>query len=290
MASFRKYKTSKGEIRYRAEVRRKGTKAYSKSFLKMADAKEWARLQDEEMQKLAVGIVHMKEYTLAEAVDRYIEEGLPKGNIAGVRRSILWWKKELGDRYLNTIRPAELTDLRRKIQNEPKKLRQPGTSTPVAVYDAKGKAVLRAPKTIQDYMDHLCTLYNKALNEWEWAAHNPAQKVKRLKFNNERYRFLSDHFHLWPGDEKPVHWDNLDDYQQTQAIVKFPRAYELPRLIEALKAQQTKPLIKSNNPLWTYYLFIIQISTGLRTAEAVHMVWEDNNIVTHPIIIVDMKN
>lgn len=290
MASFRKYKTSKGETRFRAEVRVKGTKPYSKSFNRLTDAKEWARLQDIEMQTLAAGIAPNSEHTLAEAIDRYIEECMPPGDVKGSTRYLFWWRKELGDRYMNTIRPAELLDLRRKLQKQPKKLRKPGTSIPVDVIDTNGKPVLRKPKTIQSFMNLLCTVYNKAINEWEWTSYNPVQKVPKLKINNERHRFLSDHFHLWPGEETSRHWDQLTNVEQELAVIQFPRAYELPRLIEALKSQRYKQKIQFNNPLWTYYLFIIQLSTGLRFAEATHMVWEDNDIIKHPIVVVDLKN
>lgn len=289
MAHFRKYYTSKKEVRYRAEIKIKGAKPYSKSFHKLSNAKLWARDQEDQSERLIAGIDAHKQYTLSQCVERYFEERIPERTSQWYRRLLTWWNEQLGDRFMDTIRPEELIRLRNKLMKEPAWYSHSKPCKPVPKRNSDGSIRVRAPKTIQDYMDQLCVLYNVAINEWEWATKNPVQKVKKLKYNNERDRFLSDHFHLWPGEAKARHWDDLTDEQKQEAKVKFPRAYELPRLMDALLNQTGKPQIKDNKPLWAYYLFTIQLGTGLRLSEANNLVWEENNLINHPIVIVDMN-
>lgn len=290
MSYCRKYTTSKGNVRYRAEVRTKGAKAISKSFSRLTDAKLWARDEEIRMQRLGAGIVSHKNYTLTEAIERYLVEHFPTlTSSTGMKNALRWWQNELGERHLDTIRAAELISLRFKLSQEPKLGRKVGTKEKVPLYNPDGSSQLKKPKTVQMYMDHLRALFNKAVDEWEWMTKNPMKKIKKLKIENGRNRFLSDHYHRWPNEKEPRHWDDLSDYEKVEAEVKFPRAYEMPRLFDALKAQQHVPTFKNSNPMWTYYLCIIQLSMGLRLGEASHMVWEENEVIEHPIVIVDFE-
>ena len=288
MAHMRKYYTSKKEARYRAEVSVHGTKPRSKSFSRLTDAKIWAREEEAKLQRLGAGIRDHHKHTLAEAVKRYIEE-YPQDQVCirDVTYHLKRWELELGDRYLQTIRPHELVTIRNKIAREPKlKTQRGGKMQPL--FNKDGTPKLRKPKTVQAYLDTLGALFNRAMLEWEWIDHNPVRSIKKLKHNDERNRFLSDHFHLWPGETEPRHWDDLTDDQKLDAVKKFPRAYELPRLFAALKNQVNVPVVNRNKPMWTYYLCILQLDLGLRLSEATHMVWEENDLINHPVVIVDL--
>ncbi len=289
MAHFRKYYTSKGELRYRAEIKIRGTKPYSKSFKKLSNAKLWVREQEEQVELLIAGIDTHKQYTLDECVERYSLESVSMHTHNKMDRMLSWWQAELGSRYMDTIRHEELLQLRAKLMSEPAWYSRSKTGKREPKCNPDGSIRVRKPKTVQDYMDQLSRLYNTAMKEWAWVSQNPVQKIGKLKFNNERNRFLSDHLHLWPGHEAPLHWDELTDDQKAEARWKFPRAYELPRLMDALLDQVNKPQIEDNNPLWAYYRFIIQLGTGLRFSEAANLVWEENNLINHPIVIVDMN-
>ncbi|UTW58846.1 site-specific integrase [Kordiimonas sp. SCSIO 12603] len=289
MAYFRKYYTSKGEVRYKAEIKIKGAKPYSKSFRALSHAKLWARDQEHQSEKIIAGIKTHKQYTLSECVERYLEERMPERTYHRVKYLLTWWVEHLGDRFMDTLRSEELLRLRNLLMKEPAFYSHSKPGKPAPKRNPDGSIRVRAPQTVQHYMDQLGVLYNVAINEWEWASSNPVQKIKKLEVNNERDRFLSDHFHLWPGEEEAWHWDELNKKEQQQARMKFPRAYELPRLIDALLDQVNKPQIKDNKPLWAYYLFVIQLGTGLRVSEANNLVWEENNLIEHPIVIVDMN-
>ena len=133
MAHFRKYKTSKGETKFKAEIRIKGIKPYSKSFNRLSDAKLWAKEQDDLALKQAAGIHEMNKYTVSEAIDRYIDEYLPTIKNETSSYALEWWRREIGLRYLHTIRPAEITALRNKLAKEPKRQKKRGYDRQVAL-------------------------------------------------------------------------------------------------------------------------------------------------------------
>ena len=290
MAYIRKYYTAKNETRHRAEVSVKGTKPISKSFSRLTDAKIWAREEEAKLQRLGAGVREHHSHTLSDAIERYIDE-YPKeqASLRDITYHLARWKCELGHRHLQTIRPHEMVAVRGKLSQEPKLGKRYGSHDVVPLFHKDGSPKLRAPKTVQAYLDTLGALYNKAMREWEWVDYNPARAIKKLSANDERNRYLSDHFHLWPGDVEPRHWDELDRMQKLDAGRKFPRAYELPRLFEALQNQVNVPVIGRNKPLWPYYLCIIQLDLGLRLSEATHMVWEENDLIDHPVVIVDLN-
>ena len=288
MAYCRKYLTSKGETRYRAEIRVRGAKPISKSFNRLTDAKVWAREEEARLQRYGAGIGDNKSYLVSDAIERYLEEHLPTLRRSGLKLAMNWWKQELGHMYLRAVGPSEIIAARNKLAKEPKVGRVPGKDKWGPLYNHDGTPKLRSPKTIQDYVNYLGALFNKAMLEWGWAERNPVKGIKKLKIENERNRFLSDHYHLWPGDPEPRRWEDLSDEEKADAKRKFPRAYELPRLFEALKAHVDVPVICRNKPLWTFYLCIIQLELGLRLAEAANMVWEENDLIKHPIVVVDL--
>lgn len=290
MGYIRKRKTAKGEARYIAEVRIKGAKPSTKTFSRKTDAEAWARNERDKLKRVAAGIARQEIHTLAEAIERFLEERAHTcRDLVAASSALNWWKKELGPRPLFTIQPSEILALRNKLAAEPKHGGKPGYKGNAPLYDASGAPVLRAAKTVQTYVDYLSNLYNKAKLEWNWVETNPAKSVKKLKISNERTRFLSDYLHLWPGEDIPCHWNELSHEQKNIAAKMFPREYELPRLIQAIKDYADAARANAYNPHWTKCLFTIQLGAGLRLAEASHMVWEENTVIKHPIVIVDLQ-
>lgn len=290
MAYIRKYYTAKKEVRYKAEITVKGTKPVSKSFILFNDAKIWAREEESKLQRLGAGIRDNHSHTLSEAIDRYIKEyPADQVSIRDITYHLERWREELGNRHMQTIRPHELVAVRDCLSREPKLGKGFYGHIIIPLFHKDGTPKLRKPKTVQAYLDTLGALFNKAMREWEWVDYNPVRAIKKLKHNDERNRYLSDHFHLWPGEAEARHWDELRDEEKEEVSFKFPRAYELPRLFEALKNQVNVPVVCRNKPMWAYYLCIIQLELGLRLSEATHMVWEENDLIDHPIVIVDLN-
>ncbi len=289
MAHYKKYYTTTGEVRYSAEVRIKGVKPFCKSFARLTDAKQWAYAATEKARRQATGLPSSEQYTVAEAIDRYMCEHFPSISNQSIRSAMRWWRNHLGDRYLQTVKPSEIFEARELISKEPIYKILPSGQKSKPETNVDGSLKLRKPKTVQDYVNALSFVYNKAVYEWEWLDKNPCDRVKRLKISNERTRFLSDYLHLWPNETEARRWDDLTPDEKEEARVKFPRAYELPRLIEALTAQADMGKFRNNHPYWGYYLFVIQLGCGLRRGEAEHLVWEENKVIDHPIVIVDMR-
>jgi len=279
MSHIRKTRNSKGELKWRAEVRIIGVGKRSKTFNRKTDANAWARTEEEKMQRFGADIEKNENHTLEEAIERYLTEHLPTlKDQTTVKGVLTWWQKKLGARFINSITPQELIKLRHHLTNEPISNKDQANPNPR----------FRKPRTVQGYMSALAHLYSLAMREWGWVAKNPLKQVKKVKINNARSRFLSDPYYLWPNEDDPRHWDKLTDDEKLLAAQQFPRAYELPRLVQALKSQADKGSSFHSNSMWAYYLFTIQLSAGLRLAEATHMVWEENDLISHPIVIVDM--
>lgn len=216
-------------------------KPYSKSFCLLADAEAWARAQERLIDRSASGLVRIESRKVSEAIQRYLSEHVPKLKRQNEPKSMLrWWERRLGDRQLHLVRTVELIDLRNQLSLEPKLSQRSdslGRRQPLLGKD--GRPVLRSAKTVHDYFMYMRTVFEFAVREWGWLETSPFWGVKAIKVENARHRFLSDFYHLWPGEKAPRHWDSLSGQEKCDASLCFPRAYELPRLIEALKVQET---------------------------------------------------
>jgi integrase len=289
MAYIGKYKTKNGKTRWRAEVKLQGIKPIYKSFCLKSDAQEWVEKTTAQAKRQQAGIPQTSKHTIAEAIDKYFAEYVPqKRDQNSFKTHLKWWRRELGHRYIHTILPIELVECRNKLQTEPYLSWQKGKKTPIPTYDEWGKPVTRAPRTVKKYLDYMSIVFSTAITEWGWIDDNPMMRVKKPKFNNTRIRYLSDYYFLWPGDKKAKHWKELTEVEKDTVPIRHTRAYELPRLMEAFKSQMNTRWI-TYKPDWGYNLFVIRLGTGLRPSEALNLVWEENNLIKHPIVIVDLQ-
>ena len=111
MAHIEKRRTSKGQIRYRAQIVLKGHPRVSETFSTRREAKRWAERTTEAMrQRRFEPGSESEQRTMGDLVGRYIEEKLP--HLAGqkqTRRKLEWWAGELGqDTRLCQITPASI--------------------------------------------------------------------------------------------------------------------------------------------------------------------------------------
>lgn len=100
------------------------------------------------------------KHTLAELIDRYIEEILQDAQ----ERQLLWWKKQLGPYLLRDITPAFIIEKRSML----------------------GKSMTRSDRamsssTCNRYVAALRHTFTIAQRDWEWASDNPARRVVKLK-------------------------------------------------------------------------------------------------------------
>lgn len=117
MASIHKRITGKGIVRYRAQVRIKGYPTQSATFLKKSEAVLWSQQKEAEL-KLGMTSsypLRSREFTLANLIDRYIQDVLPLKKDQCPLRQLWWWKRQAGKRDLSEITPSLIIDYRDQL-------------------------------------------------------------------------------------------------------------------------------------------------------------------------------
>lgn len=190
--------SSKKVLSFRVRFRRKGYPDQIKTFPDEKLAKQW--LAEQERNAL-MGIhfpqVRASDHTLAEAIDRYIAEELPRkpANARNVKRHLDWFRTELGDYALSAIRPSLISAKRVDLENE--------------VIRTGEK---RSPTTVRHYLISLSHLFTVIIRDWEWLLENPMEKVSKPKPNPGRQRYLSK-------DEKT---QLLEEAKKSRCPVLYP--------------------------------------------------------------------
>lgn len=170
----------KSGIRYRVLIRRKGQPTLRATFMRKADAEEWARREECDM----VAGRKIKGYgdrkrTVADLIDRYVDAELPGPKEAPQRKTqLLWWRERIGN--------IRLPDLTAQIIAE---YRDTLTATPIQF---KKSSRPRSNANVRQYLSSLSHLFNTAKREWKWADHNPVADVRKPKPSRGRVRFLSE--------------------------------------------------------------------------------------------------
>lgn len=123
MATIVDRKNARGHIiGYQVKVRRKGQKAQSRTFTRLADAKRWARQIEGEMdQGVFIDRTESEATTLYEALERYEREVTPrkKGAVQERKRLSAWMRDPLANRSLASIRGSGLASWRDKRLGKP---------------------------------------------------------------------------------------------------------------------------------------------------------------------------
>ena len=131
--------------------------------------------------------------TLGEAIDRYLEEELPKKRNGSTHRSYLpWWKRHLGHLKLADVTPAKLVECRGKLARESFTRANPQSARTTVRKGELPSRHPRSPATVNRYLAALSHVFTVARKEWHWAAHNPFDGVGKLKESRGRVRFLSE--------------------------------------------------------------------------------------------------
>ena len=106
---------SRGNLQYRAKIRKKGYAPQSRTFDTKTAAKAWARTVEAEMDRgVFVSLVEAERTTLGEALDRYEREITPakKGWKQEKYRIRIWRRDPLAMRPLASIRSTDLASWR----------------------------------------------------------------------------------------------------------------------------------------------------------------------------------
>jgi len=176
MASIKERKDKDGKTRYYVQIRLKGYEPQCASFARITDARKW--IQDTEVairEGRHFKTSEAKKHTLAEMVDRYIENVLPtkKDSMQRQKTQLLWWKEQIGYKLLSDVTPALIAEQRDKLLKE---------------NTVRGK--LRSPATTVRYLAVLSHAFTIAVKEWGWMEDAPTRKVTKPREPRGRVRFL----------------------------------------------------------------------------------------------------
>jgi integrase len=193
VATIRERISAGGKRAFHVQVRMTGFPARTASFPTKRAAERWATTIEADMiEGKRFRSVEARRRTLADAIDRYIADELPKKRHAGMHQSALaWWKAELGHLKLADITPAKLVEFRDKLAKSsyqrarPDGVRSKFKDKPVPEYR-------RSRGTVNRFLACLSHVFSIARREWHWIGSNPVEDVSRLTESSGRLRHLSD--------------------------------------------------------------------------------------------------
>jgi integrase len=166
-----------GKKTYRARSRKNGYPDQSASFTRLTDAVRWKQQTDTDIDRdKYFPASEARKHTFEELVDRYIKTVLPRKPIMEKKQTtqLLWWKEQIGNRWLAEVSPPLIFELRDKLLNE-------------TTY----RHTKRSSATVNRYLAVLSHAFSVAVNEWHWLSESPMKKLK-LKEPPGRDRRLSD--------------------------------------------------------------------------------------------------
>jgi hypothetical protein len=150
MATIVQRTNQHGQTSYRAQVRRKGVPPLSATFPKLADARKWVQITEAAiLEGRHLPTTEAKRHTLADLIDRYLAEVLPRKGASSIRKQtqqLLWWRMQLGYSIVADITPALLVAYRDKL--------------------AWGESFPRSNATVSLYLAALSHVFTIAVKEW----------------------------------------------------------------------------------------------------------------------------
>ncbi len=177
MGTIREATKKDGTVSFHAEIRIKGSQPQRASFRTRTLAKKW--VQDIE-SAIRDGrhflTVESKKHTVAELIDRYIEEWISRTAKYQKKKTahLLWWKQQLGHLVLADLTPSQIAACRDKLLNE-----------------TTCRKRLRSGSTANRYLAAFSKALAIAMREWAWIEQNPMSKISKPKEGRSRERFLS---------------------------------------------------------------------------------------------------
>ncbi|MFL9951972.1 site-specific integrase [Paraburkholderia nemoris] len=200
--------TKRGPYQWRAQVRRHGYPAQSKTFDTKAEAEAWAKMIESEMARgVWISRSEAEATTLYEALTRYEDEVSPAKKGAAQEASILKTCKgvDLAKRPLAAIRSADVAKLRDEWLKNYK------------------------PATVLRRMAVLSHVFSIARKEWGMESlSNPVELVRKPQPNNARTRRITAHEALGEDDAES---DRCAQEGELERVVIASRSSLLPSII-----------------------------------------------------------
>lgn len=176
MATITKRITKSG-VRYVAQVRLKGHPPQAQTFERKTDARDWAQETESNIRSgRTAHLAGRQRHTLAELIQRYVEEILPSKPAVAAMYSghLAWWKGEMGTICLTDLTSDLIEAAYRKL------LSQPGAS---------GRK--RSSTTANRYLISLSSCLTFGRKRLKWLSINPVSGVEKEAEPRGRVRFLS---------------------------------------------------------------------------------------------------
>lgn len=186
MASIQCRTSRAGEKTYTVKVRLKGHPLQAATFHSLTKARQWAAATESAIREgRHFKTSEAKRHTLADLIDRYKVDVLPrKRNAVRQGQQLDWWREQIGAYALADCTPALIGEYRDKLANTPIEPRGKARKNP--------PAKLRSGASVNRYLAALSHCFTIAVKEYGWVEDNPCFKVTRKKESAGRDRFLSD--------------------------------------------------------------------------------------------------
>lgn len=137
--------------------------------------------------------VEARRRTVADAIDRYLLEEVPRKKNGGMHRACLpWWRKRIGHLRLAELSPAAIAAERGRLSRESFSRANPKAKRTSLGEGEQPRTYVRSPATVNRYLAALSHVLTVARREWHWLSHSPFDGVSKLRESRGRIRHLSD--------------------------------------------------------------------------------------------------
>lgn len=232
MASIQRIVTERGEVTYRAQIRRKGFPARSATFRELRLARDWAKKIEAQMIEGRHGLTAIgRRKTVSDAIDRFVSEVLPTPRYRdkkNPRTRLDWWKAEIGGLLLDEVTPDLVDEKIHKLLSQPYTRARPGAPNSELAPGEKPRTYRRSHKTANRYVAALSKVFKLARRPWRWTVNNPFAGVEKAPEGRGRVR-------IFVGDEQARLLEQTEKDHQLHTLVHValstaPRAGELTKL------------------------------------------------------------
>lgn len=201
MAYIQERKSADGKTSYRVQVRLKGYPTQTATFERKTDAKKWAQNTESAIREgRHFKTTEAKKHTLAEMIERYIRDVLPKKSASMKLQEfqLNWWKDQIGVYLLSDVTPALIAEYRDKLMQTPvERLKDKSTykkrarkQDPPATQERETVLKPRSSASVNRYLAALSHVFSVAVKEWGWIDDTPMRKINKLRESNGVVRYL----------------------------------------------------------------------------------------------------
>lgn len=194
MPTIRERVKANGIRVFQVQVRVAGFPSRTASLRTRRDAERWAKTIEAEMiEGKHFRNAESRRRTVAESIERYLQEEVPKKRDGKMHQSILpWWNEKIGSKKLADITPALLVEMRGRLASESYQRSNPDAKRTTLIKGEKPRQFIRSASTVNRYLAVLSHVFTVARKEWHWISSNPFEGVNKLRESKGRVRHLTD--------------------------------------------------------------------------------------------------